>query len=469
MRKQNSWITVVLVFLVALSFLFSYFILYNMVTFERLISDEARVSEEERVTDPIQATANYYSPTRLSFQDVVSSDQYIIRLGQQSYFIRDKATINTLRSLIESRPITVEDVTLIDDPMMLNNLLDIDHLQLQLPTRMPLGVYSRVLSVQDDVPTDVLIDRIIIPLASQEEQTVYLIDSTTERYIEAQLSSNLRKEELRNAVTLDRSDLIEVIRYDGANKPIYLPVNTVTLESELFTLDVLPENIYVSDLFDNSGFNTTEVSSRNDEEIFRYQNYINTLDVNRTTQQFDLTISRADPSDPRTTVEKYRNAFTMVQKFEYWDGDIRLFSEDNNYITFRRYLNNMPILTNSSMTDYGANIVQMRGDLSGDVYRYHQPMLTFYTHVDTASQEYELMSHNELLIEFQERGYTVNGFDDIFIGYEWQEDMEMFRKAELIPTWFFKLDGEYYTLEEVQSDSFVEIWNNEMLNEGGND
>lgn len=347
MRKQNSWITVVLVFLVALSFLFSYFILYNMVTFERLISNEARVSEEERVTDPIQATANYYSPTRLSFQDVVSSDQYIIRLGQQSYFIRDKATINTLRSLIESRPITVEDVTLIDDPMMLNNLLDIDHLQLQLPTRMPLGVYSRVLSVQDDVPTDVLIDRIIIPLASQEEQTVYLIDSTTERYIEAQLSSNLRKEELRNAVTLDRSDLIEVIRYDGANKPIYLPVNTVTLESELFTLDVLPENIYVSDLFDNSGFNTTEVSSRNDEEIFRYQNYINTLDVNRTTQQFDLTISRADPSDPRTTVEKYRNAFTMVQKFEYWDGDIRLFSEDNNYITFRRYLNNMPILTSS--------------------------------------------------------------------------------------------------------------------------
>lgn len=469
MRKQNSWITVVLVFLVALSFLFSYFILYNMVTFERLISDEARVSEEERVTDPIQATANYYSPTRLSFQDVVSSDQYIIRLGQQSYFIRDKATINTLRSLIESRPITVEDVTLIDDPMMLNNLLDIDHLQLQLPTRMPLGVYSRVLSVQDDVPTDVLIDRIIIPLASQEEQTVYLIDSTTERYIEAQLSSNLRKEELRNAVTLDRSDLIEVIRYDGANKPIYLPVNTVTLESELFTLDVLPENIYVSDLFDNSGFNTTEVSSRNDEEIFRYQNYINTLDVNRTTQQFDLTISRADPSDPRTTVEKYRNAFTMVQKFEYWDGDIRLFSEDNNYITFRRYLNNMPILTSSSMTDYGANIVQMRGDLSGDIYRYHQPMLTFYTHVDTASQEYELMSHNELLIEFQERGYTVNGFDDIFIGYEWQEDMEMFRKAELIPTWFFKLGGEYYTLEEVQSDSFVEIWNNEMLNEGGND
>lgn len=121
------------------------------------------------------------------------------------------------------------------------------------------------------------------------------------------------------------------------------------------------------------------------------------------------------------------------------------------------------------MPDYGANSVQMRGDLSGDIFRYHQPMLTFYTHIDTASQEYELMNHEEILAALQERGYTVNGFEDIFMAYEWQEDMEMFRKAELIPTWFFQLNGEHYTLEEIQSDDFVDIWNNQVLGEGGAD
>lgn len=469
MRKQNSGITVVLVILVAISFLFSYFILYDINTFESIIGNESTPTEEEIATETIQSTANYYSPTRLSFQDVVSTDEYIIRLGQQSYFIRDEATINTLRSLIESRPITVDDVSYMEESQILNNLLDIDHLQLELPTRIPLGAYTRVLSIEDDTPTDVLIDRIIIPLSSQEERGVYLIDSATERVIEAELSSNLRKDELRNAVTLENSDLVEVIRYQGVDKPIYLPVNDVSLQSQLFTMDVLPENLYVSDLFDNTGFNTTEVANSDDDEVFRYQNYINTLDVNRTTQQFELTISRADPSDPRTTVEKFRNAFSIVQQFEYWEGDIRLFYEESNFITFRRYYEALPILTNSTMPDYGANTIQMRGDLSGDIFRYRQPMLTFYTHIDTASQEIELINHEGILEVLQERGYTVNAFEDIFMGYEWQEDMEMFRKAELIPTWFFQLNGEYYTLEEIQSDEFVDIWNTQVLGEGGAD
>lgn len=465
MRKQNTWITVILVILLAISFLFSYFILYDMSTFERLISDEEEVGTEELTSESIQPTTSYYTPTRLSFQDVVSTHEYIIRLGQQSYFIRDKATINTLRSLIESRPITVEDVSYIEDAGALNNLLDIDHLQLELPTRMPIGAYSRVLSLEEGVPTDVFIDRIIIPLTSQET-SVYLIDSKEERFIEAQLSTNLRKEELRNAVTLEKSDLIEVVRYEGASKPIYLPVNELTIDSQLFTLDVLPENIYVSDIFDSSGFNTSEVRG-DTQEVFRYQNYINTLDINRTTQQLSLTISRADPSDPRTTVEKYRNAFSMVQKFEYWDGDIRLFSAEDNLITFRRYFNNLPILTNYQTMDYGANVIQMRGDLSGDIYRYYQPMVTFYTHINTASQPYELVNYEGLLEILQDYGYTINGFDDIFIGYEWQDDMEMFRKAELIPTWFFKLGNEYYTLEYIQEANFRNIWDHQHSNEGG--
>src|SRR5699024_10586147 len=176
-------------------------------------------------------------------------DEYIIRLGQQSYFIRDEATINTLRSLIESRPITVDDVSYMEESQILNNLLDMDHLQLELPTRIPLGEYSRVLSSEDDTPRDVLIDRIIIPLSSQEERGVYLIDSATERVIEAELSSNLRKDELRNAVTLENSDLVEVIRYQGVDKPIYLPVNDVSLQSQLFTMVVLLKYLYISVLF----------------------------------------------------------------------------------------------------------------------------------------------------------------------------------------------------------------------------
>lgn len=470
MRKQNSWITILLAVLVMISFLFSYFILYDMSTFEKLIDTDD--GEEEIITESIKPqTSNHSTPTKLSFHDVVSSDKYIIRLGQQSYFIRDRATINTLRSLIESRPIIIEDVTMRDDPVLFNNLLAIDHLQLELPTRMPIGAYTRMLSIEEDTPTDVLIDRVIIPLASEEENSVYLVDSETSRFIEATLSTNLKKEELRNAVTLEKSELIEVLRYDGATKPIYLPVHNTVLDTELFTLDSVRENVFLSKIFTNNDYNTTELNRVN-ETILRYQNYLNTLEINQSSQRFNLTIGRADPGDPRSTVEKYKNAYSMVQNFEHWSGDLRLFSVNNSYITFRRYYNGIPILTKSTVTDYGANIAQFRSDLSGDIYRYYQPMVFFYAHINTESEPVELLNHEELLDLIQMYGYRVSGFKDIFVAYEWQEDMEGFKKAELVPTWFFQLGNSYYTLAELQTSAFESIWDDYMsanvfMNEGG--
>lgn len=475
MRKRNIGITITLTILVAISFIFSYFILYDITTFERLIGDDNQPSlEEDLPSESItQAPTSFNQPTSLNFQDVTVAEKYIVCLGQQSYVIKDKTTVNTLRSLIESRPIEVTELEAFEDPAVINNLLDIDHLQLELATRMPLNAHTRMLDLDNASDANVIIDRVIIPLTSQEDDAVYFIDSSTDTYYVATLSSNLSKEELRNVISLEKSDLLEVIRYSGANKPIYLPVNEMTVQSELFTLDMIRENLYISEIFTMGDSNTSDVS-RNDETIVRFQNYLNTLEVNRTRQRFTLTIGRADPSEARTQTEKLRNAYSIVQDFEYWDGDLRLFSTRNNYITFRRYYNNYPILTKSTMTDYGANIVQLRSDLSGDIYRYYQPMVTVYAHINTMSEDHVLMNHDQIYLTLQELGYTVSSFDDIFVGYEWQEDMEGFKKVELIPTWFFKLGAQHYTLEEVMDETFRTTWQDyqnsiSTTNEGSDD
>lgn len=474
MRKNNIGVTIILTILVTISFIFSYFILYDISAFVRLVRDETTTSSEEELpTETIApAPTSFNQPTSLSFQDVIVAEDYLIRLGQQSYIIRDKATVNTLRSLIESRPIQVTNLDPNEDETIISNLLDVDHLQLELTTRIPVSAYTRILEIDEELSAEVMIDRIIIPLSSEETNSVYLVDATTNTYYVAELSSNLRKEELRNVVSLEKSDLLEVIRYSGLRKPIYLPVNDMVIPSELFTLDMIRENLYIAEIFTMGDSNTSDVS-RNDETIIRFQNYLNTLEVNRTRQRFTLTIGRADPSDPRTQTEKLRNAYSMVQDFEYWDGDLRLYSTTNNYITFRRYYNNFPILTKSTLTDYGANIVQLRSDLSGDIYRYYQPMVTTYAHINNMSEDYELMNHEDILYTLQDMGYTISSFDDIFIGYEWQEDMEGFKKVELIPTWFFKLGAQNYTLDEVMNDSFRSTWqdyqNSISVNNEGSD
>lgn len=458
MRKRNTGITITLAILVVLSFILSYFILYDISTFERWIGNSQQNLEEEIPAESLDQTPTTFSqPTTLSLQDVTKVDNYIVRLGQQSYIVQDKAMVNTLRSLLESRPFEVTVIEATQDAAMINNLLDIDHLQLELVTTMPLDAHTRMLNLRDGLNGDVIIDRIIVPLTSQEDKTVYFVDSASNTYYEGSLSKNLSKEELRNVINLETANLVEVIRYYGKERPIYLPVNDLTLPSELFTLDMVRENLYIAEIFTMGDSNTSDVS-RNDETIIRFQNYLNTLEVNRTRQRFTLTIGRADPSEERSLTEKIRNAFSFVQDFEYWDGDLRLFSLRNNYVTFRRFYNNLPILTKSTLTDYGANIVQLRSDLSGDVYRYYQPMVTVYAHINNMSEDYVLMNHEELYLTLEELGYTIDSFDDIFVGYEWQEDMEGFKKVELIPTWFFQLGGQYYTLDEVLEGSFYSTW-----------
>lgn len=458
MRNRNTGITITLAIFVVLSFIFSYFILYDISTFERWLGNNQQSMEEEIPAESItQAPTAFNQPTNLSFQDVTKTDNYIVRLGQQSYIVQDKSTVNTLRSLMESRPFEVTAIEATQDAAMINNLLDIDHLQLELVTPMPLNAHTRMLNLRDGLNADVIIDRVIIPLTSQEDKKVYFVDTASDTYYEGSLSKNLTKEELRNVINLETSDLVEVIRYSGKEQPIYLPVNDLTLPSELFTLDMVRENLYIAEIFTMGDSNTSDVS-RNDETIIRFQNYLNTLEVNRTRQRFTLTIGRADPSEERSLTEKLRNAFSFVQDFEYWDGDLRIFSLRNNYVTFRRYYNNLPILTKSTLTDYGANIVQLRSDLSGDVYRYYQPMVTVYAHINTMSEDYVLMNHEMLYLTLEELGYTIDSFDDIFVGYEWQEDMEGFKKVELIPTWFFQLGGQHYTLDEVLEGSFYSTW-----------
>lgn len=454
MFKLKQLLSILLTVVVGLSLTMTYFLLYDIDGFQRLIGFQDEAVEVVTPSPETSNTRDYLATTDLSFQNVIAPDRMYLRLGQQSYFIQDLAIFSTITSLIESRPIIVSDDQQENNIDNYNTLFDIDHLQILLPERLPIGIYTRLLNVESDVASDIYFDRIIIPLVSQESREAYLVDSESKSYLVGELSANISIEDFRKVLTRENTEFVEVIRYQGLERPIYLFVDNHSLESKLFTTELVPESRYVNTIFTDNNYTPSEVR----DGLFRFQNYQFTLEVNRDQQWMTLAVNRVTQGEPRTQVEKLRNSYRAIQNYEHWDEEIRLDHYRNNLVTFRRYFNGRPIITRSDVVDYGASLVQMRSDLSGDIYRHQQPMLVTKVFIDNISEQYEIQSHNEIINILDQYDYDISYFSDIILAYEWEEDMENFKKVHLVPKWFFELNGEYYAIDEIPEEDFRADW-----------
>lgn len=454
MFKFKQLLSILLTLVVGLSLLMTYFILYDIDGFQSLVGIQEERLEVATPTPNQNQTRDNLDTTELSLQNVIAPDRMYLRLGQQSYYIHDQAIFSTINSLIESRPIVVNNDVQEFDMGTYLYLFDVDHLQIVLPERLPIGIYTRLLAIGEDVASDIDFDRIIIPLVSQESREAYLVDTETNSYLVGELSPNLSIEDFRNVLTRDNTEFIEVIRYQGFHSPIYLTVDSHVLDSRLFTAEIVPENRYVNTIFTDNNYTPSEVR----DGLFRFQNYQFTLEINRNEQWLSLAVNRVTQGEPRTEVEKLRNSYRSIQNYEYWDEAIRLDRYRNNFVTFRRYFNGRPIITSSDVIDYGATVVQMRSDLSGDIYRYQQPMLVTNVFIDNITQEYPIESHQEILNILDEYNYDIGIFTDIILAYEWEEDMENFKKIRLVPKWFFEMNGEYYSIDEIPGEDFRQDW-----------
>ena len=81
----------------------------------------------------------------------------------------------------------------------------------------------------------------------------------------------------------------------------------------------------------------------------------------------------------------------------------------------------------------------------------------------------DLESGQTIYDTLNQYGYQIEAFDHIQLAYEWQKDMDDFKRVELIPKWFFEFDGKMYSLDDIQSDSFDQIYQakiNDRVEEG---
>lgn len=457
--KERNIITLFLAFFVLVSLLFSYYLLYDVTGFSTLIGrDQSKNTVDANIAT--HSNEEYYQATQLKLTDILTFKNVIVRLDDQAYKVNQDDKLKTLLGYLNNQAIEVQDKEESLSPEEFNQLFNGNYLELQFAANLPLSVYDQWIKNWDK-HEDSPINKVLIPLDENEEQIVYLIDGDKKSYVQAELNSELSADELASLFRDEKQDFTPVHRFLGAQGYHYLPVDGPKVDSQEYTLELLPESLYVSKMFsDGSDYSVPDSNSN----MSVYKNYQYTLEINRQQQKLDYVINRISQGERVSKKDQVLNSFAPISRYEFWNHDFRIEDFNNSIATYRRYLNGMAIYSPLTSVDYGAAFVHLRNDASGEIYRYQSSLVNFYAHVIDQSQSQQLETGQEIYDTLLDYGYDMDQFSKIEIAYEWQSDMEDFKKVKLIPKWFLTLDHKTYSLDAIKSEEFATTWQDRMTN-----
>ncbi|MGY4105260.1 YycH family regulatory protein [Ignavigranum ruoffiae] len=446
--RRNRILSFVLTFCVLLSVLLTYYLLYDMTSLKQLLQPGKTEGNQEVVMQGERDIPNFYQTSALEFKDTYKPFKYIYRSEEATEWIIDPTLIESLASTLAENQINLSRDDFQEDQKFIENLYALNHLQVQFADEIPLSFLTDYVQIHQEDQAESYINQIIYPLDG--ERTVCLLNTRTNQYYLGHLNKAVDRKSLHQEVSQSKVQAIEVQGYIGKAGMIYLPNDPVHLDDQVYTLESIPEHLFLSAFSENAALKNTETSNTK----VTYFNYQYTLDFTEDKQMLSVRVNRPGDTNQRSFAEKIENTFKYIKRYDYWPGDLRLMGAKHNLAQYRRYLNNLPIFSLGRTNDYGSSKMYIRNNNSGDIYRYQFPLLIFHAHIPDQSQSIQLASAAEIFEKVKDHGYSLSQFDDVFIGYQWQDDMEAGKKAHLIPKWYIKIDDNFYSLDQMDSAAF---------------
>lgn len=457
--KRITVTTLLLAFFVTLNLLLIYFLMFDTQILTPLFN---RFEEETVITttsEPRENGSNFRQLTNPTVDQIITPYKLVVKEDAQYYDVNYNATLEAVMELLANQPFELVDNHVVSDPEMFHSLSDQNLVELIYPTKFSVPALKRLIEIPTDLSTQFELNRIMIP--EDEAATVYLVDTISETYIEANLQDADLKAELFTLIRSVRDDQwLAVEPYLLSQETVYLPTVETLASSQVYTLDELPDNLFLNEVFPNSNYDISEPDENN---IRSYHTLLTSLLINDTTNF--MTINHTFPSssssqnitrDMILSEERMRYSYPYIQSYEYWPGDIRLYQEQNNVVTYRRFLNGLPIYAAEGLADYGATRVTLRTNSTIEVFRFHMPLVVLGTHIHDMSEVYDVESAVQIETTLIDQGLSFADFDKIILGYEWQADMENFKKVTLIPKWFFYVNSQYYSIDQVRDGTVRE-------------
>ncbi|AXY24662.1 hypothetical protein CL176_00695 [Suicoccus acidiformans] len=466
--KRSQIVSLLLCLVVILSLVLTYFLILDMDTFNEWVAPDAGEESDLVTTDMTQySSGQFYTQTQMTFDDVVAPSKLYYQEDGQTYWLMQPSTLEGIDILFKAKPIRMDELEPVEDLEFLLDLYQEDFVQIIFPSERILNLLSSRLSFDASSKMDELaIDRMILPTNNNQQNKIYLINSREDTYIEAKLAEDLSVKDITELVERSRESFVDVDGFWAKDALVYLPDDELVLKSHLYTLETIPDTIFVNDIFPDSDFTVSEVEANSEGMVYRTYQY--TLEFDHDNERMNFLINRIGPGESKSEASKIRDSYIPISSNEYWSGNIRLDMIANNTVAYRRYLGGLPIIGAPEVIDYGVSRTYLRNDSSGEVYRYQVPLVILQAHIPDMSETYQLPSGVQMAAFLESQGYSTTMFEDIFLAYEWQEDMEDFKKANLVPTWYVQFKDNYYSWKQLENGTFERVWQRaqELTEEG---
>ncbi|MGX7107189.1 two-component system activity regulator YycH [Hutsoniella sourekii] len=468
--KMNRFVTGLLVLVVSLSVFLTYVLLYGIENFRAILNQSDQ--QQTAMINDVNSPSEFYQSTSLTFEDtvkptdlIVSKDGYIAKTTQQE--LLDQTLAHLSPTVLK-----IEDEKPTEDWDFIASLYQGDFVQFIFADEYYLGNLTQLFNMDESLQaSEYRVDRLIIPTGGTHPQgTAYLINSEKDSYFTLRGYDDSDWLGQLQAIQPQDEPFIEAVGAWTANRMVYLPAQTLDEKTETYTLESLPDNLYLSKVFPQSDYRLSEFS----DGSTIYRAYDLTLTLDNLTQRMELKYSLgSEKSQTRLPHEKIAYTFDPVAMHEYWPGQLRISSQSSTIVHYRRYLDGLPIYAAKSIPDYGTDRIYTRSDdAGGDIARFQIPTLIIRTHIPDLSQPVKLESAQEIDDFLAEHGFALETFDDVFLAFEWQKEMHDNKSATFVPKWFFEYKGQVYSWDQIENQEFRQKYdeiNQGRGNQGGDD
>ncbi|WP_409290852.1 YycH family regulatory protein [Peribacillus sp. SCS-37] len=311
------------------------------------------------------------------------------------------------------------------------------------PEKVPLYLYNSVLQIEERNLPKGSFDRIIFNVNSKRNNQVYVyfISYADRKIYQCRVNSDnidrFEQNTYRFASALYGDSAYEK-HIIAKGRAVFLPGKNLSVPRFTYkTLDLEIER-FKSTLFNDPNYVKKTRVTRGEEYTEEFTDGFRLLNIYWDTMTMSYVNPTKETSYDGSPSQLIRNSLEFVNEHAGWDDSYRYagFNPLDQKITYRMYINGMPVFNESGMSE----IVQFWGQ--ENVFQYSRPIFTLDFPIPIDDAKVKMPGGSEVLQELQAvKNIKSELIQDIKIGYELKRNTEADNLVGLEPAWYYRYAG----------------------------
>lgn len=309
-------------------------------------------------------------------------------------------------------------------------------IQLLYPMQMPVKYYGQILKKEKLTNNNYMFNRVLISF-NKKDKNIYLGNDASKVIYKVKVNTGSSKNIIK---LLKETDISIPINLHLLNKSVAIEYKEhVSLQPYSYLVNKQEDNSFISNLLGPNNITTRQSGNLKTYSASAYQRLVS--DSKRNELSFyDYTKTK----EPKTKVQVLNRGFELVNQINSPLSNAKLSDVNwkNKVLTYREYVEGFPTFQKS---DFGATKIAF--SKSGQVTQFSNKVMQ--VPVPSDQKPVVLKSTKEIINDLKSMNFNIDKISYIDLGYKWQEDMDNKNIVDLIPTYFLRVEGKWYTLDDL--------------------